>query len=88
MEKQQQRRRPFWLEVKKKQKTKTDEHAKTKQKLTDCNRMVTVDTVKMRMSWKNAELAKYTPNYWLTYGRSGKHATNLKCLPCYCCLCR
>ena len=31
-------------------------------------------------SWKNAMLAKYAANYWLTYDRSCKHATNLKCL--------
>ena len=40
--------------------------------------MVTVDTVKK--SWKNAVLAKYTTNYWLTYDRSGKYAANFKCL--------
>ena len=40
--------------------------------------MVTVDTVKK--SWKNAVLAKYAANYWLTYDRSNKHATNFKCL--------
>ena len=36
--------------------------------------MVTVDRVKK--SWKNAVLAKYAANYWLTYDRSGKHGTN------------
>ena len=46
------------------------------------NRMVTVDTFK-----KNAVLAKYVTNYWLTvievvnmYDRSGKHVANFKCL--------
>ena len=46
-------------------------------KTTDCNRMVTVDTVKK--SWKNVVLAKYAANYWLTYDRSGKNTTNFKC---------
>ena len=40
--------------------------------------MVTVDTAKK--SWKNTVSAKDAANYWLTYGRSGKHATNFKCL--------
>ena len=40
--------------------------------------MVAVDTV--QKCWKNAVLAKYAPNYWLTYDRSGKHAINFKCL--------
>ena len=65
-----------------KQKTKkpqqNDEHSKTQLKPTDSNRMVTVGTVKK--SWKNAVLAKYAANYWLTYDKSGKHATNFKCL--------
>ena len=64
--------------TKSQKKKQTDEHSKTQQKPTDCNRMVTVDTVKK--SWKNAVLAKYAANYWLTYDRSGKHATNFKCL--------
>ena len=42
--------------------------------------MVTVDTGKK--SWKNTVLVKYAINYWLTYDRSGKHATNFKCLLC------
>ena len=42
------------------------------------HRMVTVDTVKK--NWKNAVLAKYAANYWLTYDRNGKHATNFMCL--------
>ena len=40
--------------------------------------MVTVDVV--QKSWENAVLAKYAANYWLIYDRSGKHATNFKCL--------
>ena len=64
----------FWLEVKKKQ-TKTDEHSKTQQKPNDSNRMVTVDIVEN--SWKNAVLAKYTENDWLTFDRRGRHASNL-----------
>ena len=40
--------------------------------------MVTVDTVKK--SWENTVLAKYVANFWLTYDRSGKLATNFKCL--------
>ena len=40
--------------------------------------MVTVDTVKE--SWKNTVLAKYAANYWLANDRSGKLATNFKCL--------
>ena len=40
--------------------------------------MATVDTVKK--NWKNAVLAKFAANYWLTYDRSDKHATNFKCL--------
>ena len=56
-------------------KTKIDEHPKTQQKPTDSERMVTIDTVEK--SWKNAVLAKYDANDWLTYDRSGKHAINL-----------
>ena len=40
--------------------------------------MVAVDTIKK--SWKKVVLAKYATNYWLTYDRSGKHATIFKCL--------
>ena len=64
-------------------KTKTKHQKKKKKKLINILRqngysMVTVNTVKK--SWKNTMLAKYTSNYWLTYDRSGKHATNFKCL--------
>ena len=41
--------------------------------------MVTADTVKK--CWENAVLAKYTANYWLTYDRNGKHATNCNKMP-------
>ena len=46
----------------------------------DSNKIVTVDTI--GKSWKNAVLGKYAANDWLMYNRSGKHATNLKCLLC------
>ena len=59
---------------------KKDEHSTTQQKPTDSKRMVTVDTVEK--SCKNAVLAKYIGNDWLTYGRSGKYAINLKSLSC------
>ena len=62
-------------------KTKTKQNKQTnKTKLMNIlrHRMVTVDTVKK--NWKNAVLAKYAANYWLTYDRNGKHATNFMCL--------
>ena len=50
-------------------KKQTDEHSKTKQKPTDPNRLVTVDTVEKNC--KNAVLVKYAVNDWQTYDRSG-----------------
>ena len=33
----------------------------------------------VKKSWMNAQLAKYHTSDWLTYHRSGKHGTNVKC---------
>ena len=69
------------IEIKsKKTKNKIDEHSKTQQKPTDSNRMVQVDTVEK--NWKNTVLAKHAANDWQTFDRSGRHASNLKCLLC------
>ena len=57
--------------TKSQKKKQTDEHSKTQQKPTDCNRMATVDTLKQ--SWKNAVLANYSCKVWLTHDRSGNH---------------
>ena len=48
--------------------------------------MITVYTVEK--SWKNVVLAKKTANDWLKNDRSGKHATNLKCLYTLLSLCK
>ena len=43
-------------------------------------------TVTEWLQWRQSKrarrmlLAKYAANYWLTYDRTGKHATNFKCL--------
>ena len=81
MEMKQQSNEKATANTKSKNKNKTKQKNKKNNKLMNIlrhNKNLLTDTVKE--SRKNAMLAKYEANYWLTYERSGKHTTNFKCL--------